>query len=127
MLMAINNPAWSYWYAIFWSQLLAPLNIDIMFTVASLVVSDAFPKSTQALAGATLSTFAQLGTSIGLCVMSVISANVTKASGYEDKNSPDALLEGYRAVFWALFAWMGVACVLGAVGLRTVGKVGKED
>lgn len=127
LLMAITNPAWSYWYTIFWAQVLAPFNIDVLFTIASLVVSDAFPKDTQALAGATLNTFAQLGSSIGLCTMSLISASVTRDAPFTDKTSPGALLDGYRATFWASFALMGVACVLGVAGLRKIGKVGAKN
>jgi len=56
--------------------------------------------------------------------MAVISSSVTKHSKYAAKSSPEALLEGYRAVFWACFACMLVACSIGALGLRKVGKVG---
>lgn len=126
--MATINPTWSYWYSAFWAQLLTPLAVDILFTVGTIVVSSAFPSKTQALAGAVFQTFAQLGTSVGLCAMSVISESVTAESKFADKTSPEAEMTGYRAAFWALFAWMALACVIGAVGLRKVGKVGvKRD
>lgn len=45
-----------------------------------------------------------------------------------DKMEPDALLIGYKAGFWTAFAWMLAACIVCAVGLRGVGKVGlKRD
>lgn len=60
--------------------------------------------------------------------MGVISNGVTRRSKYGDKTSPEALEEGYRATFWAAFAVMLVVCVVAAVGLRRVGKVGgKRD
>ncbi|KAK4504447.1 hypothetical protein PRZ48_005363 [Zasmidium cellare] len=128
LLMATINPTWPYWTSAFFAQLLAPLSVDILFTVGTIVVSNAFPAKEQALGGAVFNTFAQLGTSVGLCGMSVIQESVTKASGVEDKESPEAVMEGLRAAFRAMVGMMGCACVVGAVGLRRVGKVGvKRD
>jgi hypothetical protein len=37
-------------------------------------------------------------------------------------------MAGYRAAFWALFASMAIVFVIGALGLRRVGKIGvKQD
>jgi hypothetical protein len=71
-------------------------------------------------------TVAQLGSSIGLTTTSVISLTVSKDSPMQDKTSPAALMNGYRATFWALFAWMAAACVIGSFGLRKLGKVGEK-
>lgn len=90
------------------------------------MVSDVFPQRTQALAGAVFNTVSQLGTSIGLAVTSVISATVTADSNAESKKSPAALMAGYRASFWALFAWMVAACIVGGFGLRRLGKIGEK-
>ncbi|KAK4447165.1 major facilitator superfamily domain-containing protein [Podospora aff. communis PSN243] len=128
LIMALINPAWPYWYAAFVAQILAPMSGDVLFTVGLIIVSDVFPVRTQALAGAVFNTLSQLGVSIGLTTMSVISASATQKSGLSDKHSPGALMEGYRAAFWTLFAWMVGACLVGAFGLRKVGKVGlKKD
>ena len=96
----------------------------VIFTVANLIITDAFSPKTQALAGAVFNTVAQFGNSLGVMIMAVISTAVTRNSQYADKTSPEALLAGYRAVFWACFAMMLAACVVGAVGLRRVGMVG---
>ncbi len=73
-------------------------------------------------------TCSQLGTSIGLTITAVVGDSRTAASGEVDKTSPSALMTGYRAVFWALFAWMVVVCLVGVFGLRRVGKIGiKQD
>ena len=109
-------------------KVLSPLSADILSTIGILVVSETFPVHTQALASAVINTFSILGTSIGFASMSVISAGVTKNSKFADKSSPKALMVGYRATFWALFAWNATALVVGAVGLRKLGKVGvKRD
>lgn len=82
----------------------------------------------QALSGAVFNTCAQLGTAIGLGITSVVAASVTNDSRYPDKSSPDALMAGYRAAFWAMFAWMLIVCLVCFFGLRRVGKIGvKRD
>ncbi|KAJ5747005.1 uncharacterized protein N7511_008701 [Penicillium nucicola] len=124
LLMAIINPTWSWWYCAFWAMLLGPLSADVIFTVANLIITDAFTPKTQGLAGAVFNTIAQFGTSIGLTIFAIISAGVTQGSIYSNKGSPEALMAGYRAVFWTCFGLMIAACGVGALGLRKVGKVG---
>ena len=100
----------------------------VIFTVANLLITETFPEDTQALAGAVFNTVAQFGSSLGIVIMAVISASATAASSFEDKNSPEALLVGYRAVFWACLAFSLLATFAGMVGLRKAGKVGiKKD
>ncbi|EMC99772.1 hypothetical protein BAUCODRAFT_119348 [Baudoinia panamericana UAMH 10762] len=128
LLMAIVNPAWPYWYDAFFAQALSPVSVDVLFTVGLLVVSDVFPTRTQALAGAVFNTLGQLGSSIGLTSMAVISSAVTQDSGYADESSKAAIMAGYRADFWTMFACMVGVCVIGGWGLRGLGKVGlKRD
>jgi len=104
------------------------LSSDVLFTVGLLIISAVFPSRTQALGGAVFNTCSQLGTSIGLTITSVIADSRTAASGDVDKTSPNAFMAGYRAVFWALFAWMVFVCLVGVLGLRRVGKIGiKQD
>jgi len=104
------------------------LNASVLFTVGILIISDEFPDRTQSLAGAVFNTAGQFGTSIGLAIMGVISNIVTQQSKYADKGSPEALEAGYRATFWAAFAFMLVACCVASFGLRKIGKVGvKKD
>ncbi len=98
----------------------------VICTVSNIIITDAFSEDTQALAGAVFNTVAQLGNSVGIMVMAVISSSVTLESRYTDKESPEALLSGYRAVFWTCFALMVVGSVAGAVGLRKVGKLGAK-
>jgi MFS family permease len=143
LLMAIINREWSWWWCAFWAMLLLPPSADsksnttihikyrlttipneVIFTVANLIITDVFPPNTQALAGAVFNTVSQFGTSIGITIAAIISASVTNKSSYTSKNSPDALMLGYRAVFWTCFGIMILACGVGAVGLRKVGKVG---
>ena len=128
LLMALTKPEWPYWYTEFPSQALMPVSIDVLSTVGILLTSEIFSQDTQALAAGVFNTVGQLGVSIGLAIVGVVSRSATNQSGFVSKDSPAALLVGYRASFWAAFAWTMLACVVGAFGLRKVGKVGlKRD
>ncbi|KAL9044470.1 MAG: hypothetical protein Q9214_002394 [Letrouitia sp. 1 TL-2023] len=124
LLMALTNPAWPYWYTVFWVMLLGPFSADVLFTVAALLITDVFPEKTQALGGAVFQTVAQFGNSVGLAIMANISTSVTNHSDYKNKTSSAALLEGYRITFWVSFVWMILATIIGGLGLRRAGKVG---
>ncbi len=105
-----------------------------MFTVANLIITDVFPDDTQALAGAVFHTVSQFGSTIGVAVAAVISANVTSNSLSNLASSSSAnkavnelaLLAGYRAVFWTCFAAGVAASIVGAIGLRGIGIIGKR-
>ncbi|KAJ5780040.1 hypothetical protein N7457_005200 [Penicillium paradoxum] len=87
-------------------------------------ISQCWTPKTQGLAGAVFNTVAQFGTSIELTSLAIISAGVMQGSRYSNKDSPKALMAGYRAVFWTCFALMIAACGVGTCGLRKVEKVG---
>ena len=99
----------------------------VIFTIANVIITDAFSEDTQALAGAVFNTVAQVGNSVGLMVMAVISSSITLRSQYPDKTSPQALLVGYRVVFWVCFGLLAFGSVIGTVGLRKVGKLGAKS
>jgi MFS family permease len=124
LLMAVISPQLSYWKGAFFGQLLAPLGGDVLFTIGLIVVSEVFPEKDQALAGAVFNTVAYFGMSLGLNVMQVVSLLVTKGTQYRDKASPAALLLGYQASFWAMFALTMACAVICIFGLRNVGKIG---
>jgi hypothetical protein len=129
--MALLNPAWNYWYLAFWAQVAAPFSADVLFTVGLIIVSDTFPEKTQALAGAVFNTVAQIGMSLGMGLCQVVALGVqggesggqhgTSSSGDADAT---AVLKGYRASFWTVFAYMAVCIMVSIIGLRKVGKVG---
>ncbi|KFY22324.1 hypothetical protein V493_06667 [Pseudogymnoascus sp. VKM F-4281 (FW-2241)] len=124
LLLCVINPDWNYWICSFWAVLLSPVAAGVVFTIANLVITDAFPKETQALAGAMSNTAQQLGGAFGLALAGVVSA---RGSQEGPKGSQEALWLGYRAVFYMCFGAMVVACLLGAVALRGVGVVGTSN
>jgi MFS family permease len=107
-------------------RIIASNKLIVIFTVANLIITDVFPPNTQALAGAVFNTVAQFGTSIGIAVTAIISASVIDTSSNPEKSSPEVLMQGYRAVFWACLAILILSCGIGAVGLRKVGNVGMK-
>jgi hypothetical protein len=143
-LMATVKVDTVYWYAPFWAMLLSPANPDgnfflpcsgppvlirraaiVLFTVSNLVISEAFPAEVQSLAGGVFNEVAQFGNSAGLAVMAAISASMTERSPSADHRA--ALMEGYRAAFWTIFAATAAVLVVSLVGLRKAGTVGKKE
>lgn len=136
VMMALVDPTWSYWLLEFWAQALAPLSVDVLFTVGLIIISKSFPENTQALAGAVFNTVGQFGASFGVGISQVVALGVAGSidqgnhSGHGDE-APETdtlgLLNGYRASFWTMFAWMIVCGMLAVVGLRKTGKVGLKQ
>ena len=136
--MALVPPTWSYWKLAFWAQTFAPFSADVLFTVGLVIVSDSFPEKTQALAGAVFNTVAQFGMSLGMGSCQVVALGIQgSATGgghghasegaFEDQDEV-AVLKGYRASYWLMFAYMVVCGLIALVGLRKAGKVGlKRD
>lgn len=91
-------------------------------------MSEEFPRHTQALTGAVFNTVAQFRTSLGLTLIAVIAASVTKNEADRGMQREEELLARYRAGFWTVFTSMGITCFIRAFGLRRMGKVGvKRD
>ena len=96
----------------------------MLFTVSNLIISNAYPPDVQSLAGGIFNEVAQFGNSVGLAVTAAIAASKTEQS----KSDPtDALLQGYRAAFWTIFAATATVVVSTFFGLRKAGFVGKKD
>ncbi|KFA47731.1 hypothetical protein S40293_09485 [Stachybotrys chartarum IBT 40293] len=125
LLMALIQPSWPYWAGAFQAQLLCPLNANILFTVGLIIISDVFTEDTQALAGAVFNTSSQFGTALGYAVLQIISTSVTRNHNWMEETR--ALLEGYRASFWALLGFMLACVAISALGLRRAGRVGLKQ
>ncbi|KAK8028363.1 major facilitator superfamily domain-containing protein [Apiospora marii] len=132
ILMATINVGENYWFAPFWALLLSPMNPDgkfifpgLLFTASNLVISEAFPPELQSLAGGVFNEVAQFGNSVGLAVTAAIAASVTDHSRSADSKA--ALMEGYRAAFWTIFAATGLVVFVSYFGFRKGGTVGKKN
>ncbi|KAI6780667.1 uncharacterized protein J7T54_001171 [Emericellopsis cladophorae] len=126
ILMAVIKPETPYWTNAFLAQIFMPIAADALFTVGLIVITDVFPEDKQAVAGAVFNTSSQFGHAFGMAIMQVISSLVAKDR--KGMKPVEALMEGYRASFWAMFAFMVTCAAIGFFGLRKAGKVGvKED
>ncbi|KAL8895231.1 MAG: hypothetical protein Q9192_003764 [Flavoplaca navasiana] len=123
LLMATIHTDWSYWRAAFWAMALSPVHPDVLFTVSNLIISNAYPGEEQSLAGGVFNQVSQIGNSVGLALTAAIAASITE---HDDATGVDALLKGYRAVFWTIFASMGVVVVVTFFGLKKGGLVGSK-
>jgi MFS family permease len=102
----------------------------VLFTVSNLVISDAFPPEVQSLAGGVFNEVSQFGNSVGLAITAAIAASITdhrSAAEEEEERAEVALMEGYRAAFWTIFAGTVVVVAVSALGLRHGGFVGKKN
>ncbi|KAG8672327.1 hypothetical protein FPOAC2_05707 [Fusarium poae] len=122
LLMALTDPTWTYWTTAFLAQVLMPVSIDVLFTVGLIIVTETFPEDKQAIAGSVFNAASQFGNAMGLAIMQVVSTLVTKQNS--GMKGTEALLEGYKASFWTMFAFMVLCASIGGVGLRKAGRVG---
>ncbi|KAL8646511.1 MAG: hypothetical protein Q9226_006821 [Calogaya cf. arnoldii] len=124
LLMATIHTDWSYWRAAFWAMALSPVHPDVLFTVSNLIISNAYPGEEQSLAGGVFNQVSQIGNSAGLALTAAIAASITE---HDHTTGVEALLKGYRAVFWTIFASMGVVIVVTFFGLKKGGLVGSKE
>lgn len=126
MLMAIAKPKWSYWACAFIANLFNPIGADGLFTVSNLLITSMFPPKTQGVAGGVFNTISQTGKNVGLALTALIANEVTAHSQSTNKQSPEASLTGYRAVFWFCVGLTGASLCISIWGLRKIGKVGQK-
>ena len=124
LLFATASPTWTYWAAAFPAMCLSPIATDVLFNVSNHVITSAFPKNEQALAGGVFATVSQFGNSLGLAVTAMVASSVTMETAKGKSMDPYATLKGYRAAFWLCFAAAISSCAIGSFGLRHSGKVG---
>jgi MFS family permease len=124
LLMALADPAASYWTYAFFATACTPICADVLFTVANLVITSIFPPKTHGLAGGVFNTISNIGGSVGLAVTAVVASSVSMREQGKGESGPQMLMDGYRVTFWLCFG--AEILVLGIVGfgLRKIGKVG---
>ena len=87
-----------YWGGIFQAIAFNPLGADLMYTIAMLVVTAAFPVKMQALAGGVFNMLAQIGKSVGIATTALIAQQITVSTGNEDGAAgARSLVAGYVA------------------------------
>ncbi|KAJ2960534.1 hypothetical protein NQZ79_g4175 [Umbelopsis isabellina] len=118
-LCRVDGPG--YWGGIFQAMALNPLGADLIYTIANLVMTAAFPPKMQALAGGVFNMLAQIGKSVGIATSAVIARQITvQIDNGADK---EALLSGYSAAWWYNCSLGFASVVVSFWGLRGVGKL----
>jgi MFS family permease len=120
ILCRVDGP--NYWHAVFQAMAINPLGADLIYTIANLVVTSAFPTKTQALAGGVFNMLAQIGKSIGIAITAIIAQQVAASSQLTDTD--EAQLQGYKAGWWYNSGLALVAVLVSFWGLRNIGKLG---
>ncbi|KAI1493371.1 major facilitator superfamily domain-containing protein [Biscogniauxia mediterranea] len=124
-IMATIDIDAGYWAGPCWALFLCPVNPWVLFSISNLLISDAFPSEDQSLAGGVFNEVAQFGNSVGLAVTAAIAASVAEHStGLGEK---EALMRGFRAAFWTIFASTGMVLTVSFFGFRHAGIIGNKD
>lgn len=125
ILTAVMDRNDSYWEYLFPAIALNAVGSDVLFTASNLIITDAFPDKTQALAGGVFNTVAQIGKSVGLALTAVIASSISgKAEKEGGKEEEVVLLKGYQAAWWFILGTTVLTILVSLWGLRGMGKLG---
>jgi hypothetical protein len=124
ILAAIMTPSDSYWEFIFPAVLLNAVGPDVLYTASNLIVTDAFPERTQALAGGVFNTVAQFGKSFGLSLSSVVASSVSMSLDGQGRTRQNVLAQGYNAAWWFILSITALTIFVSMWGLRSVPRLG---
>ena len=111
----------NYWRGPFQAMALNPLGADLMYTIAILVMTAAFPSQAQALAGGVFNMLSQIGKSVGIATSALIARQITAGTGKSD--IMESLLLGYKAGWWYNCSLGFLSVLVSSWGLRSVQKV----
>ncbi|KAF7325516.1 MFS domain-containing protein [Mycena kentingensis (nom. inval.)] len=119
-LFALIVPSAPYWAFGFPASILAVIGADFLFAAGMMFVSNAVGPGEQSLAGGVFQTMAQVGTSLGVTVSTIVLDGVAErikrhGSGGSWSGGAGDGLPAYHAANWAGVAFGAVACVV-AVG-----------
>lgn len=128
ILTALMKPTDPYWEYVFPAIALSAVGCDVLFTASNLVITNAFPDRTQALAGGVFNTVGQIGKSVGLAMSAVVANSISAPLEHSDKPHRLVLLDGYRGAWWYCLGVSAAVVLISIVGLRNIGKLGvKRD
>ncbi|KAJ5624255.1 major facilitator superfamily domain-containing protein [Penicillium lagena] len=131
IMMALSDPAWSYWKCSFPAIFLNCIAADSFFTISNMIIAGVFPAETQGLAAGVFNTISQIGKAVGMALTAMIANAVTEhgLEAHDIKHAEEryrmALMSGYRAAFYFLFAMNITSLVVSLIGLRKIGYVGR--
>ncbi|THV00004.1 MFS general substrate transporter [Dendrothele bispora CBS 962.96] len=138
LLFALIDPKAPYWTFGFPSAILSVMGADFVFASGTLFVAKFSIGNEQSVAGAVFQTMAQIGTSIGVTVSTVVfnrvlvkkeqDAGISFSSETPLSDVARSIqLDAYRASQWTNFTFGMIAAALSLIFLRKVGIIGRSD
>lgn len=128
------SPTTTYWAYSFPAMVLAVFGADTLYPTLTLFTAHSLPSGDQAMGGALINAFGQIGRAIGLAITTAIQTaviaskrgvNVKDVGSHGTVSKGDsAFLAGLRAASWTGFAMAIAACLVVIVAFRGAGKVG---
>lgn len=109
VLMGTRSQGQIYWGQFFFSVIIQSFGMDMSFPAATMILSAAFPKHQQGLAGSLVSTFVNYSISIGLGIAGTVEY-------YTTRNMPEGeakTIKGIRNAFYMGMGLAGIGVVLG--------------
>lgn len=120
-LCGVDGPG--YWRGVFQAMALNLLDADLMYTIANLIMTAAFPTGTQALAGGVFNMLAQVEKSFGIAMSALLARQITGQMQMAEDGTKEALLSGYKAGWWYNCSMGFVLVVVSLWGLRSVKRL----
>lgn len=99
LLLATMPVHQSFWYQVFWVNVLAPFGIDLSFPASTLLMSQLVPPEQQGIAASLIATVVYYSQSIGLGIAGTVQSQVSNGS----------ILRGYRGAFFTGVGMSGFA------------------
>lgn len=111
MLMGTRPKGQTYWSQLFLLTIIQSLGMDISFPAGTMILSNAFPKHQQGLAGLLVSTFVNYSVSIGLGIAGTVEY-------YNTLGMPEGeakKIKGIKSAYYMGMGLAGLGVVLGTV------------
>lgn len=99
LLLATMPVHQSFWYQVFWVNVLAPFGIDLSFPASTLLMRRLVPPEQQGIAASLIATVVYYSQSIGLGIAGTLQSQVSSGS----------ILRGYRVAFFTGVGMSGFA------------------
>ncbi|KAJ3284792.1 hypothetical protein HK104_009769 [Borealophlyctis nickersoniae] len=114
LAQATNDPG-TYWPFMFTGMVVGSAGCSAAFVSTNIAMIQSAPPSSAGVVGGVFNSALQVGTALGVSVITAIASAVSSAHGHKENPWWD---NGLHAAFWFVFAVMCAECVAVVVGFR---------
>ncbi|EGN92835.1 hypothetical protein SERLA73DRAFT_156771 [Serpula lacrymans var. lacrymans S7.3] len=114
ILLTFGNGGDRYWSICFPAFIIGPIGVTLVFSCTNIVIFRSAPAEEAGTVGAIFNSSLQLGTAIGVPIISAIQSNIQNHSGAADND-----FKGQQFAFWFLLGLEGVEILATLVFYRT--------